>query len=427
MGIFKGSMSYVRFFAGKPSKPLSEYEKSVNSRAFVPLTPDSDRSIGWVKSQDPFGASDQIPYNDYSFGDLVVLTYRKDVHTVPKHIIREEVKKRILQIMEEQKMEDPPNKASTKAIEASVLAELRAKSLPRSKLVPVIWNTSTGEVRVFGSTAFASEFVMSLFERTFEVRAELANYAGQSATVGLLPAELKSLNDLSKVNFLEEPILSLVPAGEDVKPRFAEMTTVGDHFLTWLYFSLRDDGMEKLGEDLGFKEKDEVETVAFAIGPRAKLSTVDGTGAKVSLTGSGLDSNQELLQAVQRGALINLLSLDVLVSNRVYSLTLKSDGSVAGLKLPDLFTDPEEDSKEQDGRKAKRKPTLPLEDILALRATCVDEVEKVVNGLLKAFLKERLSPERWAMTASMIKLSLILDLGKTPDRSTTEALKAMVA
>jgi len=433
MGVFKGSMSYVRFFAGKTDKNLSVYEKSIVSRAFIPLTPNADMSIGWVDAADPYGPNHSIPYNAYAFGDLVVLAYRKDTHSVPKHILREEVRKRLEKIKEEEGADKEFNRAFLKAVDAAVLNELRAKSLPKSKVIPLVWNTKTGEVKVFGTGTAVYENVIPLFERTFEVRADSAEYGPQTQVLGLSPRETKTLNGIDSVKFFENLIEAKDPAAnETVKPNYAGMQTVGDQFLTWLYFSLRENGMQKLGEDLGFKESDGVETVDFAIGPKAKLSAVDGTGAKVALAGAGLDSNQELLQAVQRGALINLLSLDIAVSNRVYSLTLKKDGSIASLKLPDLFTDPDEDGEQlqpEAGKKKKKRPTLPLEDILVLRETCVEEVEKVIHGLFKEFVRERLTRD-WSRTAASIQASLSRELntvGKTSVRSHDELLTEIAA
>ena len=136
--------------------------------------------------------------------------------------------------------------------------------------------------------------------------------------------------------------------------------------------------------------------VAFAIGKRLSLRTIDATGARVVLTGPGLDDNGEVLQAIRRGALVDVISLDVSIASRVYSFTLRGDdGSIAGLKLPDLFSEPDEDDNvvkdPLEMTKKKRRPALPLEDILALRMQCATELERVVDALFLNFITRRIA------------------------------------
>ena len=138
--------------------------------------------------------------------------------------------------------------------------------------------------------------------------------------------------------------------------------------------------------------------VLLAIGKRAVLKTVDTGGARVTLAGAGLDDNGEILQAVRRGALIDTMSLDMSLGHRVYSFSLRADdGGVVGVKLPDLFSEPED----QDAATIrdpllgpatkKRRPKLPLEDILALRMQCLDELEAVIDALFARFITRRLA------------------------------------
>ena len=88
------------------------------------------------------------------------------------------------------------------------------------------------------------------------------------------------------------------------------------------------------------------------------------------------------------------------LGHRVYGFTLNAnDGGLSGVKLPDLFSEPEDqDAATLDptglfGPKAKpkRRPKLPLEDILALRMQCLDELESVLNALFARFVTRRLA------------------------------------
>ncbi|HEY4223565.1 MAG TPA: hypothetical protein VGO62_19540 [Myxococcota bacterium] len=179
--------------------------------------------------------------------------------------------------------------------------------------------------------------------------------------------------------------------------KLAEKMFLGPEMLTWLYFTLIEEGMEmELPTAFPKDTPDEDTMVHFAIGKRAQLRTIDATGAKVALTGPGLEDNGEILQAIRRGALVEVLALEVSIQSRVYGFTLRGDdGGLAGVKLPDLFSEPEDAEAAvvdplAPGKK-KRRPKLPLEDVLALRMQCLTELERVLNALFEKFLVRRLA------------------------------------
>lgn len=182
--------------------------------------------------------------------------------------------------------------------------------------------------------------------------------------------------------------------------RLAEKAFLGPEFLTWLYFTLLEEELE-LSLPAAFpKDTPDDETlVGFAIGKRAALRALDASGARVALSGGGLDDCGELLQAIRRGALLEVLSLEVAIQSRVYAVTLRADdGGLVGVKLPDLFSEPDEspdptvappDPLGKKPRKPKLK--LPLEDVLALRMQCLSELEGVLDALFAQFVTRRLA------------------------------------
>jgi hypothetical protein len=197
------------------------------------------------------------------------------------------------------------------------------------------------------------------------------------------------------------------PAPEAVR-RVHDKLFLGPEFLTWLYFTLLDEGMALPRAELGLPAPtgamaadgvddvdEDQDLVQFAIGKRAVLKAVDAGGARVALSGTGLDDNGEILQAIRRGAFLDTLALDLSMGHRVYSFTLRADdGGFVGVKLPDLFSEPEEEDGLQDPlapKRKKRRPKLPLEDILALRMQCLDELEAVIDALFARFVTRRLA------------------------------------
>jgi len=177
----------------------------------------------------------------------------------------------------------------------------------------------------------------------------------------------------------------------------ADKDFLGPEFLTWLYFHLEDEGWDLHLPD-AFADKDiapEGERVQFAMGKRAALHPLDDAGAKVTLNGPDVDGGGELFSAIRRGAFIDSLSLVMALDSRVYEFTMSSkDGGFSGVKLPDLFTDPDEDQPLFDDDKKKKpaaKPKLPLDAIIDLRMSCLDELESVVDALYSRFITRRLA------------------------------------
>jgi hypothetical protein len=202
MGALAGSLSYMRFLIdGEPPKnPGSTFEKAIAARRFVPLQPsqESPESAGWVAAEAPFDDELALTRDLFLFGDLVVLAYREDKWAIPRPVVKREVQKRIQKIIaEEKKSPDDIGKAFVKAVEQSIIAELKAKTLPRTKIVDVVWDMGRGEARVFGRGTVATERVASLFERTFQVKVDPGPWAARAFRLELGSRALGVLERLS--------------------------------------------------------------------------------------------------------------------------------------------------------------------------------------------------------------------------------------
>ncbi len=190
MGALNGSLSYIRFLVDGdlPKNPGATLEKSIESRRFSPLSPsqESSESAGWVATEAPFDDGRPLTRDLFLFGDLVVITYREDKWAVPRPLLKRETAKRIQKIIDEEKKDpDSIGKAFIKAVEAAVLVELKQKTLPRSKLIDVVWDTKRREARVFGRGTVVTERVASLFERTFGARVDVGVYAARAWSLDL--------------------------------------------------------------------------------------------------------------------------------------------------------------------------------------------------------------------------------------------------
>ena len=190
MGALNGSRSYMRLLVDGdlPNNPGSTFEKSIESRKFTPLSPSAEtpESAGWVATEDPFAENRPLTRDLFLFGDRVVISYREDKWAIPRPVVKREVQKRIQKIIDEEKKNaDDIGKAFVKAVETAIIAELKAKSFPRSKIVDIVWDMGRGEARVFGRGTVVTERVASLFERTFQVRVDGGSWAAKAFELDL--------------------------------------------------------------------------------------------------------------------------------------------------------------------------------------------------------------------------------------------------
>ena len=214
MGALAGSLSYMRFLVdGDPPKnPGPAFEKTLESRRFTPLNPamEASESAGWVATEAPFDDDLPITRGMFLFGDLVVVSYREDKWAIPKPVLKRETQKRIQQIIDEEK-KDPETigKAFVKAVQDSVLVQLKQKSLPRSKIIDVVWDMSKGEARVFGRGTVVSERLASLFERTFQVRVDIGPWAARAFRLDLGSRAMGVLERLSPGWLFPDPMRAI--------------------------------------------------------------------------------------------------------------------------------------------------------------------------------------------------------------------------
>lgn len=196
--------------------------------------------------------------------------------------------------------------------------------------------------------------------------------------------------------------------------KLSNLFGLSPEWLTWLYFAIVDhDGIVVDFDTLGPNETG----VQVALGKKVVLRDAAGGGAQASMSGAGLDDNGEVLQAIRRGACVSSLSFDFAIeSSRVYSVTLNVDGSMTGVKLPDLFTEPDEDAAAVvdplEKKKKPKRPKLPIEDVFELRMTALAECEAVIDNLYAEFLRRRVDPQEWANDVATIRRVVALGLEK---------------
>ena len=173
-----------------------------------------------------------------------------------------------------------------------------------------------------------------------------------------------------------------------------EKQFLGPEFLTWLFFHLEAHDWAIPTSELGGDCTSRFTNphVLFAPGQKILLKAADGSNTKVALSGTGLDGSGELHQAIRRGAFIESLGLMLALDGQVYSFVINGmDGSLSGVKLPNLLADGETDEEANPASRGGRKLNLPVDEVVFLRAAALQDIEKVLDGLFSLFLTRRLA------------------------------------
>ena len=80
------------------------------------------------------------------------------------------------------------------------------------------------------------------------------------------------------------------------------------------------------------------------------------------------------------------------LDGQVYSCIINgADGSLSGVKLPNLLADGETDEESAPASRGGRRINLPVDEVIFLRAAALDDIEKVLDGLFSIFLTRRLA------------------------------------
>lgn len=167
MGLFRGAMTYRRFFVrGEIDATPEELVEAIGLRTFRPLDPseDLDERAGWCACDNPFHL--EPGYEDVFLGDYVNLGLRVDTWRIPRSLLRAELRDAERSVLA-QSGEAKLSRAKKKNLEAVIKARLRRKLIPSMRSYELSWHRHTGELRFFCTSAKIIEHLVELFGKTF--------------------------------------------------------------------------------------------------------------------------------------------------------------------------------------------------------------------------------------------------------------------
>lgn len=168
MSIFRGSLTYARFFVeGEvPDDFRDRFMRSIRHRIQKPLEPEDEdlERTGWCRVADSAGL--ELAYPDVFWNEYVNLGVRTDRWAIPGALLRAKMREAETAYLEKNGRARLSRKEKTELKEL-VSRRLRQKLTPAVRLVDFSWSLGEGLVRFFSHSPKAGVQMSELFHRTF--------------------------------------------------------------------------------------------------------------------------------------------------------------------------------------------------------------------------------------------------------------------
>lgn len=179
MSILKGTMSYSSFSAKSEAaltpQAILEKLRLFKFKALHPQGEDSE-AWGWCPYQAEYDLEKTIEIRDFLYDDKIVLSMRIDVISLPKELLKASIKKSIKSYYQDHKKW--PDKIIKKEIEKAEIKALRARVLPKTKIIEAMWDQKQGRLRVFCRAQKQLDQFNDLFAQTFLTRPSPKDFSG---------------------------------------------------------------------------------------------------------------------------------------------------------------------------------------------------------------------------------------------------------
>ncbi|HEX8524942.1 MAG TPA: hypothetical protein VF669_22015 [Tepidisphaeraceae bacterium] len=245
--------------------------------------------------------------------------------------------------------------------------ELRAGHFRRSKLVSLLWDSSTSTV-LSPATGKSFEYLAELFERTFDLTLQPLSSGSLALRILEPKGKRRDYEDVKPTRFVpsqqseaEYPEYPWVLKGPEPKD------FLGNEFLLWLW-------SESEGKHAGAIQTEAVGEITLMIDRSLDLDCAYGQSGKDSLKGTAPSKFPEARDALRTGKLPRKAGMLLDVHNQQYAFTFNPESfTLNSTKLPDV-------------EEAETPRVLFEERITLLRDLC-----QSMDALFETFLKVRAS------------------------------------
>jgi DNA recombination-dependent growth factor C len=180
MPVLKGTMGYQRFTAsGEVISPEQVLEK-LKLFQFRPLHErgEDKETLGWSSYLSEYDHEKKLEIKDFLYGEKIILSLRYDIINLPKEYLKARIKKSLIEY--ERDHNKKPDRTVKKEIEAAEAQALRARVLPKTRIVEAVWCQKAQELKIFSRSSALIDRFTELFQETFLIRPSMRDFAHEA-------------------------------------------------------------------------------------------------------------------------------------------------------------------------------------------------------------------------------------------------------
>ncbi len=203
MSLFKGSLSYARFFVDGelPEGFRERFMRAIRLRAMKPLVAEDDalERSGWCLADDPFEL--ELNYDNVFYNNYLNLGFRTDRWAIPAAMMKTKLKE-AEQAYLDRKGRERLSKRERDELKEAVARKLRKHFVPVTRVMDLSWSLEEGVVRFFTQSQKPAAIMMELFTKTFGLKLVPEAPYTLAERLELLEKQMKAWDALEPVSLL---------------------------------------------------------------------------------------------------------------------------------------------------------------------------------------------------------------------------------
>ena len=180
MPVLKSTMGYQRFSITSDNWTPEQIIEKLRLFQFRPLHEKGDdkESVGWSSFLSEYDHEKKLEISDFLYGEKIILSMRYDIISLPSQLLKARVKKSLQEYFREHNKK--ADRVLKKEIEAAEAQALRARVLPKIKIVEAVWCQKAQELKILSRSSSLVDRFIELFQETFLLRPSLRDFAYES-------------------------------------------------------------------------------------------------------------------------------------------------------------------------------------------------------------------------------------------------------
>jgi hypothetical protein len=205
MSVLKGALGYQRFTVAGEYLSAEHILEKLRLFKFRPLHErgEDKETAGWSSYLSEYDHEKNLEIRDFLYGEKVILAMRYDVISLPSQYLKARIKKSLADYQRDH--DKKPDRTIKKEIEAAEIQALRARVLPKTKIIEAVWCQKAQELKILSRGSLVDRF-LELFQETFLIRPSLRDFAHETYWLSYSAGQAHALEHMAHEPIFMPPI-----------------------------------------------------------------------------------------------------------------------------------------------------------------------------------------------------------------------------